>query len=163
RQADGSAWNGDCARPRAPADQCRQPFFPDASRLFEEIDRGLAGVGDDGTAGMLSALARFDFYRAVPSAGYRRGLTERLRTDRGNGDIDPEYAGEDFFAYRPVHLRASPRHGELARIANVVQAALASGRYLGAIWLEGSPTIEETVYWLNLLIDTEVPISANAA
>src|SRR5690606_29473184 len=28
----------------------------------------------------------------------------------------------------------------------------------GAIWMEGSPFIEETIYWLNLLIDTPVPI-----
>ena len=37
------------------------------------------------------------------------------------------------------------------------------GLYEGAIWLEGSPSVEETVYWLNLLIDTEIPIVGNAA
>ncbi|MFB3062642.1 MAG: asparaginase domain-containing protein, partial [Candidatus Binatia bacterium] len=30
-------------------------------------------------------------------------------------------------------------------------------------WLEGSPNVEETCYWLNLLIDTRVPIAGNAA
>jgi hypothetical protein len=51
----------------------------------------------------------------------------------------------------------------LARLTNVVQAALASGQYAGAIWLEGSPFVEETSYWLNLLIDTAVPIVGNAS
>jgi hypothetical protein len=32
------------------------------------------------------------------------------------------------------------------------------GRYDGAIWLEGSPFIEESLYWLNLVIGTDVPI-----
>jgi L-asparaginase len=30
-------------------------------------------------------------------------------------------------------------------------------------WLEGSPTVEETIYWLNLLIDIKVPIVAHSA
>jgi hypothetical protein len=51
----------------------------------------------------------------------------------------------------------------LARLTNVVQAALASGQYAGAIWLEGSPFVEETSYWLHLLIDTAVPIVGNAS
>ncbi|HEX6513248.1 MAG TPA: asparaginase domain-containing protein, partial [Chloroflexota bacterium] len=44
-----------------------------------------------------------------------------------------------------------------------VQHALASGEYDGAIWLEGSPNVEETSYWLNLLIDTRLPICGNAS
>ena len=71
--------------------------------------------------------------------------------------------GEDFFAYYPPHLRTSTRYQDLATVANVVQQTLSAGNFLGAIWLEGSPTVEETVYWLNLLIDTRVPIVANAA
>ena len=51
----------------------------------------------------------------------------------------------------------------LARLTNVVQQALASGQYVGAIWLEGSPFVEETSYWLNLLIDTPVPFVGNAS
>ena len=46
----------------------------------------------------------------------------------------------------------------LARLTNVVHQALQSGAYAGAIWLEGSPFVEETIYWLNLLINTTVPI-----
>ena len=51
----------------------------------------------------------------------------------------------------------------LARLTNMVQRALASGEYEGAIWLEGSPTTEETSYWLGLVIDTTVPIVGNAS
>ena len=133
------------------------------SRLFEEIDRGLAGLGDNGTGDLLSSRADYDFYRAIPSAGYKHGMPEAERTDIGKGDIAPETAGEDFFAYSPPHLRTSPRYQDLARVANAVQRAMNSGNYRGAIWLEGSPTVEDTVYWLNLLIDTTAPIVANAA
>ena len=51
----------------------------------------------------------------------------------------------------------------LARATNAVQQILESGKYDGAIWTEGSPRIEETIYWLNLLIDTTLPICGNAA
>jgi len=40
---------------------------------------------------------------------------------------------------------------------------MASGKYDGAIWLEGTPNIEDSTYWLNLLIDTTQPICGNAA
>ena len=56
-----------------------------------------------------------------------------------------------------------PRYRDLARVTNVVSSTLASGDYLGGIWLEGSPTVEETVYWLSLLIDTELPIAGVAS
>ncbi len=38
-QADGAAWEEECAFPGAPEPNARQGFFPDASRSFEEIDR----------------------------------------------------------------------------------------------------------------------------
>jgi L-asparaginase len=44
-----------------------------------------------------------------------------------------------------------------------VQEILASSKCDGAIWTEGSPRIEETIYWLNLLVDTTLPICGNAA
>jgi L-asparaginase len=161
RQANGEAWEDDGPSPEALAAQCRQPFYPDASRLFEEIDR--LGVGDEGIASLLSAKANFDFYRALPSGGYTKGLAAPARTDVGQGDIRPETLGRDFFPYRPAHLRWEPPMPSLARLTNVVQQALASGQYAGAIWLEGSPFVEETSYWLNLLIDTTVPIVGNAS
>ena len=50
---------------------------------------------------------------------------------------------------------------DLAKATNSVQRALNTGAYAGAIWLEGSFNVAETTYWLNLLIDTELPISGN--
>src|SRR5262245_46190718 len=161
RRADGQAWEDDGLAPQAPAERCRQPFYPDGSRLFEEIDR--LGIDEDGVANMLSSKAEFEFHRAAPSAGYKKGLPASARTDVGTGDIAPEAHGRDFFPYRPVHLRAEPPMATLARLTNVVQRALASGQYAGAIWLEGSPFVEETSYWLNLLIDTPIAIVGNAS
>jgi hypothetical protein len=161
RQADGQAWEGDGVAPQAPAEKSRQPFYPDGARLFEEIDR--LGIDEDGVASMLSSKADFEFYRAVPSAGYTKGLPASARTDVGAGDISAEKLGRDFFPYRPVHLRWEPPLASLARLTNMVQEALATGAYAGAIWLEGSPSVEETSYWLNLLIDTPVPIVGNAS
>ena len=39
----------------------------------------------------------------------------------------------------------------------------ASTDYDGAIWLDGSAPLEETLYWLSLTIDMDVPIVGNAA
>jgi hypothetical protein len=161
RQADGQPWDDDGAFPQAPAEQCRQPFYPNAARIFEEIDR--FGVGEEGTNCILSSHAEFDFYRAAPSGGYKKGLPERERTDVGSGDIPPERLGEDFFPYRPRHLNSEPTSEALARLTNCVQRAMASGQYLGGIWLEGSPWVEETTWWLNLLIDTTAPIAGNSS
>jgi hypothetical protein len=161
RQVNGQAWEGDGTGASAAAEQCRQPFYPDASRLFEEIDR--LGIGDEGVSGLLSSKATFDFYRAAPSGGYKKGLIEAERRDVGKGDIAPETLGEEFFPYRPGHLRREPSMAILARLTNIVQRAMASGQYAGAIWLEGSPFVEETSYWLNLLIDTKLPIVGNAS
>jgi hypothetical protein len=161
RQADGRPWEDDGARPLAPAGEARQPFYPDGARLFEEIDR--LGIGDKGVGNLIASRAEIDFYRVVPSSGFTKGLPARLRTDVGQGDLAPEVRGRDFFPYRPYHLAASPPRPALARIANAVQRVLASGKYAGAIWTQGSPRIEETVYWLNLLVDTTLPICGNAS
>jgi hypothetical protein len=156
RQANGQPWEEDCAAPGAPVEQARQSFYPDASRIFEEIDR--FGLGNDGLGNILSSTAEFDFYRAAPSGGYTKGLSAADRTDVGEGDIPPESWGQDFFMYRPTHLQAAPLRATLARLTNIVQRAMASGEYAGGIWLEGSPSVEETTYWLSLLIDTHAPL-----
>lgn len=161
RQASGQAWEMDGTEKNVPGELCRVPFFPDGSRLFEEIDR--LGISHDGVGSLLSAKAEFDFFRALPSGGYTKGRSAGERTDIGAGDIAPETRGVDFFPYRPGYLRKEPPMAALARVTNVVQQALGSGKYLGAIWLEGSPFVEETTYWLNLLIDTTVPIAGNSS
>jgi hypothetical protein len=161
RQASGQAWEMDGTEKNAPGELCRVPFFPDGSRLFEEIDR--LGISDEGVGCLLTGKANFDFYRALPSGGYTTGRRSDERTDIGAGDIAPGTRGVNFFPYRPGYLRKEPPMAALARVTNVVQQALASGKYLGAIWLEGSPFVEETTYWLNLLIDTTVPIAGNSS
>lgn len=153
RQADGRAWDDDCASPGAPVEKCRTTFYPDASRTFEEVDRFYDNA--------LSSRADFDFYRPVPPGGYRKGLPASQRTDVGEGDIPPEIWGEDFFPYGSQ--RQEPARRDLARATNMAQKALATGRYAGAIWVEGTPTTEETTYWLNLLIDTALPIVGNSS
>jgi hypothetical protein len=161
RQADGSPWDEDCAHAGAPADRARQPFYPDGSRSFEEIDR--LGIGDNGLGNLITSRVDVDFYRVLPPAGYTKGLRSARRTDAGTGDIPPEVRGRDFFPYRPPHISASPPMPALARLTNCVQRTLATGEYAGAIWTQGSPRIEETAYWLNLLLDTSVPVCANAS
>ena len=98
--------------------------------------------------GHLSRLADYDFLRPAPPAGYTQQGEER---------------GVDYFPYRPVHLLRQPSRLALARLTNSVAQAMSSGQYAGGLWLEGSPFVEETAYWLNLLIDTPLPIAACAA
>jgi L-asparaginase len=160
-QTDGSPWDDDAIRSGARPDEGRQPFFPDAARLFEEIDR--FGVDEHGVANVLSSQADFEFHRVIPPGGYTAGRTEAERTDLGSGDIAPERIWEDFFPYRPYHLRREPPRGMLALLTNRVHRALEAESIGGAVWLEGSPMIEETAYWLGLLIDTRVPIVACAS
>jgi L-asparaginase len=153
RQADGKAWDGDCTTPTASSDRCRQAYYPDASRTYEEVDRFYDNA--------FSSQADFDFYRAVPPAGYRKGLPASERTDVGEGDIPKEVWGQNFFPSGSD--RSEPARFELARITNMAQKAMGSGKYAGAIWMAGSSQIEETVYWLNLLVDTKVPMVGNAS
>jgi L-asparaginase len=160
-QADGSAWDYDGAGPLASRDRTRQPFFPDGHRLVEEIDR--LAIGYDGSADLVSALADIDFHRVAPSSGYAKGLAESDRTDVGRGDIAPETAGVDYFPYRPPHLAAHPLRKTLAVIVNAATRILGTTRYDGVLWAQGSPRIEETLYWLSLLLDTDVPICGVAA
>jgi L-asparaginase len=161
RQADMSAWEEECAAPGAPTERARQAFYPDGARIFEEIDR--LAIGEKGWGNLVSSRVDVDFYRALPPAGYTKGLAAAERSDVGEGDIAPEARGRDFFAYKPYHLDTHEPRAGLARIANIVQRVLASGMYQGAIWTQGSPRIEETIYWLNLLLDCTVPVCGNAA
>ena len=160
-QADGNPWDEECASPSAPATKARQGFFPDGSRSFEEIDRFSIGV--DGMASPISSLATVDFYRGAPPSGFTKGLPAHLRKDKGEGDIPPETRGKDFYPYKPYHLASAPPRPMLAKVTNDMQALVSSGGYDGVIWTQGSPQVEETAYWFNLLIDTTLPICGNAA
>lgn len=158
RRADGSAWDD-----WRPADrnsgQVRQSFLPDASRLFEEIER----MGSH-TTGNLFGRAEFHFLRPAPPGGYTRGLPERERTDHGSGDIPPEVSGRDYFPYSYDNF--NPTRAMLAELTNEVQATLGGGGYRGAFWLEGSPRIEDTLYWFDVMIDSDalfIGIVANRA
>jgi len=147
-QADGRPWEDDGTEPLAPAERSRQPFYPSGERLFEEIDR--LGFDGHGKSSLISSRADIDFYRVTPPGGYKHA-------------DPPEVMGRDFFPYRPYHLAVSPPRGALATITSGVQRILESGKYAGAIWTQGSPRIEETLYWLNLLIDSTLPICGNSS
>jgi hypothetical protein len=145
RQADGSAWDGDSAYPGAPPDQSRQPFYPDASRIFEEVDR--LGVDNTGLGNLLAGQADYDFFRGLPSSGYPAGLPAAERTDAGEGDIPPEEIWRDYFPYRPRTCAGSQTRQPRRLLTNRVQAAMASGDYQGRSGWR-SPSTEDTTYWL---------------
>jgi L-asparaginase len=154
-RSDGSPWDDQYGTEGT----ARQLFYPDASRIVSEIDR--FAVDGAGYNNLMSSVGEFEFVRAAPSGGYTLGLPEIDRTDHGAGDISPEVLGEDFFPYMPA--RQEPALPTLAKLTNIVADTLAAQPYDGAIWLEGSPTTEETVYWLGLLIPTTVPIVGNCS
>ncbi|MCX6954254.1 MAG: hypothetical protein NTV51_19050, partial [Verrucomicrobia bacterium] len=139
RQAAGSAWDGVGTTRGAPFEQSRQTFYPDGSRIFEEIER---------LGGRIHEKAEFTFFRPAPSGGF---------TSKG------EKRGEDFYGYGPYN--ASPSRPALARATNIVAAAArdTAAAFDGFIWLEGSPSIEDTIYWLGLVIDTTKPFIGNSA
>src|SRR5262245_42773474 len=159
RQADGSAWEDECTTPGGAIH--RQGFFPDGSRSFEEIDR--LSIGVEGRASLLSSIATIDFYRGIPPGGFTKGLPAHLRKDKGEGDIPAEIRGTHYFGYKPYHLGVGPPRQMLAKATNDMQALTAGGDYDGVIWTQGSPQVEESSYWFNLLVDTDKPICCNAA
>ena len=126
----------------------RQFFYPEASRMFAEIDRTISGRDEEGDGSILDRRAEYEFIRALPPGGF---------TEQG------EVSGVDYFPYKPRPISKFARYRDLARVANIVQATLSKGEYAGGIWLEGSPIVEETTYWLSLLIDTDLPIAGIAA
>lgn len=126
----------------------RQFFYPDASRIFTDIDRTISGRNIDGEGSVLDRQADYEFIRVLPSGGY---ITKG------------EKSGVHYFPYRPYPIARRPGHRGLAIAANTVQEVLASGKYVGGIWMEASPTVEESAYWLSLLIDTDLPLACVAA
>jgi hypothetical protein len=159
-QADGQPWEEECASAGAPEAKARQGFFPDGSRSFEEIDR--LSVMMNGTSNGISAKAAVDFYRVAPPAGYTKGVRRaphrhRRRRHRGR---DPRPA------FLSLQACISPPPASVLcwrRSPTTCRRFLSSGKYLGAIWTQGSPQVEEAAYWFNLLIDSYLPICGNAA
>ena len=159
RQADGSAWQGDGVSPARRRISRARASCRTRRRLIEEIDR--FEVEESGFEPGLAAQADFEFFRAVPSGGlYERSPETAFARTSATDDIGPEKAGRDFFPYRPARFEPPPE--KLAHLTNVVQDALSSGRFDGGIWLEGSPYVEETAYWLHLLLDIDVPLVCTA-
>lgn len=152
RQRTGDPWECTESPVDPPAEKVRQTFVPDASRIYEEIDR--FQLGHDGFPSLLSREADFDFFRTMPSGGW---------TKRHDASGDAEQAGVDFFAYQPESLRGDPYRALLAATVNRIQETLDSGNYDGAQWLEGSPSVDESLYWFGLLIDTVLPIVGHSA
>lgn len=154
---EGKAWDGPCSEQGD-----RQTFFPDASRMYEEIER--MGWDSEGRNCLLSSMASFDFVRACPPGGYTKGQSKSMRSDSGSqGDIPKEVAGVDFFRYYPYHLACPPHAEALVRATNAVQSTVATQQYDGFQWLESSCSIEETLYWLSLVVDTTKPIVGHSA
>ena len=117
-QADGSPWDSNATRAGAPFEKSRQTFYPDASRIFEEIEREGAN---------LQALASFDFYRAAPSGGYTKGLKASERTDIGTG--------KGFFFQPTVFADVKPdmtisREEIFGPVATVMAGPVPGGRLL---------------------------------
>jgi hypothetical protein len=57
----------------------RQFFFPDASRIFTDIDRTISGRDEYGAGSTLDLKAEYEFIRALPPAGYpSQGGTNRV-------------------------------------------------------------------------------------
>ena len=91
RKKNGGAWETDGVTPAASRKESRQPFMPDGTRTFAEIDQ--LGIGPLGIGNLISNRAEVDYYRVAPSGGYIRGGEE---------------PGKDFFPYRPFNLSTSP-------------------------------------------------------
>ena len=92
----------------------RQFFYPDASRIFADIDRTVSGRDEHGEGNILDRKAEYEFIRALPPAGFTKG---------------GEVSGRDYFPYKPYPISNRPRYSDLARVTNTVYRCLAGGGY----------------------------------
>ena len=141
-------------------DAARQGFFPDGSRSFEEIDRTRDRRRGNGQP-VCRRCATVDFFascRRAASPRARRGSAQRHRRRRHRSGS----ARRDISPTSRYHLASAPPRPALAKATNEVQAILRAAT-MTARSGPGSPQVEESAYWFNLLIDTTLPICGNAA
>ena len=138
----------------------RQGFFPDGSRSFEEIDRLQIGV--DGVGNLISLKAGNDFYRAMPPGATAKACRLRCVRTRVRATFRPK-CGVATFSLQAVASHRCAVAGIPGTRYQHGQRVLLAENMRVRIWTESSPTIEETIYWLNLLIDATLPICGNAA
>ena len=128
--------------PGAPAEQARQGFFPDGSRSFEEIDR--LSIGADGVGNLISSLADVDFYRVLPPAGYTKACRRTRAPISVRATSRRKSAARTSSPTSRITSEMRRRDPALASLTNAARRILASGKYDGAIWTQGSPQIEES-------------------
>ena len=152
-----------CAAPFAPERRRASRSIPTAPRIFEEIDRLAIGENGRGQSDLARADSRF-LPRAAAGRIYQGPRRRRSAPTPVTATSRPNGAARDFFPYRPRHLNSQrAAAGPRAHRPTRCSACSRADAIVGAIWTQGSPRIEETIYWLNLLIDTTVPICGNAA
>jgi len=96
------------------------------------------------------------------ASGFTKGQPSSLRKDVGEGDIPPEVRGRISSLTNPITCLSATAAG----VGQIHQRRSGIGferqvrrRDVDA----GSPQVEESAYWFNLLIDTPLPICGNSA
>ena len=74
----------------------RQFFYPDASRMFAEIDRAIPGRDESGEGSILDRRADYDFIRVLPPRWLHRG-----RREIGDGLLPLQALGDPALAPVP--------------------------------------------------------------
>ena len=144
RQGNGQPWETDGTEKNVPSELCRVSFFPDG--LAASSKNRPLGVSDEGIGSLLTGKAE-SILRALPSGGYAKGRSAASAPTSARETIARRCAVSIFSSVPSWLFAQKSRPCRAARVTNVVQRALGSGKYLGAIWLEGSPFVEETTYW----------------
>ena len=152
-QRDGSPWEEECTAPLRRPRRVRASF--PTARAVSRRSIG-SSIGVDGKVNLIGGRAEVDFYRVAAARRLHQGSAAALRADVGEGDIRRRAARQGFLRLQAAPSRPSRRRARRSRkITNDVAGDPdSSGKYDGAIWTQGSPQIEETAYWFNLLIDT---------
>ena len=130
-QADGSAWEEECAQPFAAEARARQPFLPDGSRSFEEIDR--LGIGSHGLGNLIGARADVDFYRIEP----RQIVSDNLKSGITRACFYEPLVNRTMPTWRRNHRAALPRGCRRHSAPTWVILGWSLGELIG--YLKGNP------------------------